>query len=88
MRERLSTLGFRLRLALGVLALALFVIFLLQNTDAIRVRFLFFEANIAGAIVIVVTSLLGFISGVLAALNRQRQRGKEQSARESSEGAE
>ena len=77
MRERLSTLGFRLRLALTILALLLFVIFLLQNTAATRVRFLFFEADIAGAIVIVVMSLLGFIGGVLAALNRQRQHGKE-----------
>ncbi|MCL4239619.1 MAG: DUF1049 domain-containing protein [Anaerolineae bacterium] len=77
MRERLSTLGFRLRLVLGLLALTLFVVFLLQNTDAMRVRFLFFEADIAGAIVIIVTSLLGFIGGILLALNWQRQRRKE-----------
>lgn len=87
MRERLSTLGFRLRLALTILALALFVIFLLQNTAAMRVHFLFFEADIAIAIVIVVTSLLGFIGGVLLALNWQRQRHKGQASKGSGEGS-
>ncbi|MEW6581044.1 MAG: LapA family protein [Chloroflexota bacterium] len=86
MRERLSTLGFRLRLALTILALALFVIFLLQNTAAIRVHFLFFEADVASAIVIVVTSLLGFIAGVLLTLNRQRQRHKGQASKGPGEG--
>ncbi|MCZ7540175.1 MAG: LapA family protein [Anaerolineae bacterium] len=86
MRERLSTLGFRLRLGLSLLALALFVVFLLQNTDAMRVRFLFLEADIAGAIVIIVTSLLGFIGGILLTLNWQRQRHKEQASKETGEG--
>ncbi|MBP8974498.1 MAG: LapA family protein [Anaerolineae bacterium] len=86
MRERLSTLGFRLRLALSLLALALFVIFLLQNTAVMRVRFLFFEADIAGAILIVVTSLLGFIGGILLTLNWQRQRQKGQASKGAGEG--
>ncbi len=87
MRERLSTLGFRLRLALSLLALALFVIFLLQNTAAMRVHFLFFEADIAIAIVIVVTSLLGFIGGILLTLNWQRQRQKGQVSKRVGEGS-
>ncbi len=74
MRERLSTLRYRLRLGLLILALVLFVIFLLQNTAPTRVRFLIFEADIASAIVIVVTSLLGFIGGFFAALNMHRLR--------------
>ncbi len=87
MRERLSTLGFRLRLALTILVLALFVVFLLQNTAATRVRFLFFEADIASAIVVVVTSLLGFIGGVLLALNWQRQRHKGPASKGPGEGS-
>jgi|DewCreStandDraft_5_1066085.scaffolds.fasta_scaffold43533_1 uncharacterized integral membrane protein len=72
MRERLATVRYRLRLALIILALVLFVIFLLQNTGAVRVRFLVFDADIAGAIVILVTSLLGFVAGFFSALNMRR----------------
>jgi uncharacterized integral membrane protein len=78
MRERLATVRYRLRLALIILALVLFVIFLLQNTGAVRVRFLVFDADIAGAIVILVTSLLGFVAGFFSALNMRRPlRGRE-----------
>lgn len=72
MRERLATVRYRLRLGLTILALLLFVVFLLQNTATIRVRFLVFEADVASAIVILVTSLLGFVGGFFAALNMRR----------------
>jgi len=72
MRERFATLRYRLRLVLTILVLVLFVIFLLQNTGAIRVRFLVFEADVATAIVILVTSLLGFVAGFFSALNMRR----------------
>lgn len=73
MRQRLITIRYRLRLGLTILALLLFVIFLLQNTAAIRVKFLVFEADVASAIVILVTSLLGFVGGFFAALNMRRR---------------
>jgi uncharacterized integral membrane protein len=78
MRQKLTTIRYRLRLGLTILALLLFVIFLLQNTETIRVKFLIFEADVASAIVILVTSLLGFMGGFFAALNMQRLRRKHQ----------
>lgn len=78
MRQRLTTIRYRLRLGLTILALLLFVIFLLQNTATIRVKFLIFEADVASAIVILVTSLLGFVGGFFGALNMRRLHRKQQ----------
>lgn len=82
MRQRLTTIRYRLRLGLTILALLLFVIFLLQNTATIRVKFLVFEADVASAIVILVTSLLGFVGGFFGALNMQRLQRKQQNTQE------
>ena len=76
MIEKLSNLSFRLRIGLTVLTLVLFLIFLLQNTSDLRIEFLVFEGRIPGAILVLVTSGVGFVFGVLTTLNTQRTRRK------------
>jgi uncharacterized integral membrane protein len=82
MFDRIRTLRFRIQRGLTVLGLLLFIVFLLQNTGEIHVRFLFFDGNIPSVILILVTSLGGFAAGYFTALNanrrwRKRQAGKE-----------
>jgi len=79
MIEKLAGLGFRIRVTLLIVGLLLFIIFLLQNTGDIRIEFLVFDGSIPGAILVLVTSAIGFIGfvfGVFTTLNTQRQRRK------------
>ncbi len=76
MIEKLAGLGFRIRVTLLIVGLLLFIIFLLQNTGDIRIEFLVFDGSIPGAILVLVTSAIGFVFGVFTTLNTQRQRRK------------
>lgn len=76
--------NFRLniQMILIILVLLLFIVFLLQNTGEIQVKFLFLDEQIPSAIVILVTTLGGFMGGYFAAFRSQRQRRKRQELKE------
>lgn len=82
MLERFSTLRARIRLGVTVIALLVFIIFLLQNTATIPVKLLFFDADIPSVVVILVTTLSGFLAGYYTAFTGQRRRLKHQEARQ------
>ena len=83
-RFYISMPNFRLniQIILVTLVLLLFIVFLLQNTGEMQVKFLFFDVRIPSAIVILVTTLGGFTGGYFAAFRSQRQRSKRQELKE------
>jgi uncharacterized integral membrane protein len=83
MLERLSTLVFRIRIGLTLIALLLFIIFLAQNTNTIRVEFLWWEGDAPSAILILIAALAGFALGYFTAFNVSRRRRKRQETRRS-----
>jgi uncharacterized integral membrane protein len=54
-----------LKVILAIAAIAILVVFALQNTDAADIDFLFWDAGVALWIVIGVTAILGFVVGWL-----------------------
>jgi uncharacterized integral membrane protein len=78
MIERFNALRARIRLALIVIGLVVFIIFLLQNTDQTPVRLLFFDAEIPVAVLVVVMALGGFVVGYYTAFTGGRRRRKQQ----------
>jgi uncharacterized integral membrane protein len=58
-------------LAVWGIALVLLVLFIVQNFDDVRVKFLFFDANTQLAFALLIAGLLGFIAGL--ALPRLRR---------------
>ena len=88
MRERLATLHSRVRLGITVIGLLVFIVFLLQNTDAIPVRLLFWDADIPSVIVILVTSLGGFAVGYYVAFTGQRRRSKRRADKQRAKASE
>jgi uncharacterized integral membrane protein len=63
-------------LILIVVALILFVIFLLQNTRTIQVNFLVFELHIPTVILILVTMLVGVFMGIVTMIILRRRHKK------------
>lgn len=82
MLERFSTLRARVRLTITVIGLLVFIIFLLQNTDPIPVRLLFFDADVPSVVMFLVTGLGGFAMGYFVAFTGARRRRKRQSAKQ------
>lgn len=82
MLERFSTLRARTRLGVTVIGLLVFIIFLLQNTALIPIKLLVFDADIPSGVLILVTTLGGFLAGYYTAFTGQRRRQKRQEARQ------
>lgn len=78
----MSNFRFNIQMILVTLILLLFIVFLLQNTGEMQVKFLFFDVRIPSAIVILVTTLGGFAGGYFAAFRSQRRRRKRQELKE------
>lgn len=79
----------RYRTGLVVIFIVLLVIFLLQNSEAYPINFLFFEWEMAGSIFILVNSLLGFAIGFLVGRIRNGEvRERRKSKKETVEGSE
>jgi len=72
-RTRLAQIEATLRLGLITAALILFIIFLLQNTGETHVTFLVFDQNIPSIILILVTTLVGFVAGYLIGITTRRR---------------
>ncbi len=54
---------------IGILVLALFIgIVLLQNTESVQTKILFFSFTMPRAVLLFLTALIGFIIGVLSSL--------------------
>ncbi len=84
MLERFSTLRARVRLTVTVIGLLVFIIFLLQNTETIPVRLLFFDADVPSVVMFLVTGLGGFVMGYYVAFTGSRRRHKRQNAKQAS----
>lgn len=82
MLERFSTLRARVRLTVTVIGLLVFIIFLLQNTETIPVRLLFFDADVPSVVMFLVTGLGGFAMGYYVAFTGGRRRRKRQDAKQ------
>ena len=83
LRTRLAQLGDNVLLAVIGIGLLLFLIFLLQNTGQLNVKFLFFESKIAIIVLILITSLIGFLAGLLVSFVWHRRRARRHAARTS-----
>lgn len=59
-------------ISVAVLAV-LAVVIVLQNTDAVSTRLLFFTVTMPRAFLLLITGLLGFAAGVLVALTRSKK---------------
>lgn len=57
--------------AVGTLSL-LILLLVIQNTDVVSVRFLFWEVSMSRVILILLSALAGFVSGYLVARIRHR----------------
>ncbi len=82
MLEQIKSLRARIRLALIVASLVVFIIFLLQNTDSTPVKLLFFDADIPVAVLVVVVALGGFAVGNFTAFTGGRRRRKQQALKQ------
>jgi len=78
----LATLQSRLRMAILLIGMLLLIVFLLQNTDSIPIQLLFFDGTIPTGVLILVTTLSGFVTGYYVAFSHHRQRHKQRIARE------
>ena len=58
------------RIAVIVIAVV-FILFLIQNAEVVKVNFLFWSAQAPRVIVLGITFLLGLVAGLLAALPRK-----------------
>lgn len=64
----------RFKLALGAILLLLAVIIMLQNSAPLEIKFLFFSLVMPQALLLLLTTLIGFALGVIAVLLIGRQR--------------
>lgn len=72
---KLRTIVSDVQLILFIIALIVFTIFLVQNTSPLQVNFLVIETQIPTVILILVTTLVGFLGGYLFAIRfRSRQK--------------
>lgn len=70
----------RLRTIFLVVMGGLWIIFILQNTELVTVRFLMFEVSMSRVILLIITTLIGFTFGYMVHFYRQRQAKKQSSA--------
>lgn len=61
-----------IRSALLILAVVVFIVFMLQNTHTMRVHFLLADIKIPIIVVLLVMALGGFVVGYLTAVRRRR----------------
>jgi len=65
---------------IGILVLALFIgIVLLQNTESVQTKILFFSFTMPRAVLLFLTALIGFIIGVLTSLLFSRKKAERSS---------
>lgn len=64
----------RFKLALATILLLLTTIIILQNSGPLEIKFLFFSLVMPQALLLLLTTLIGFALGVIAVLLSQRQR--------------
>ena len=62
----LAAVGAYWKLALGMLLVALLVVFVVQNADAIHVKFLVWETDVSQALLVLLSVLSGVAFGVVA----------------------
>jgi len=86
--DKLSTFATRLRIALTAIVLVVFIIFLVQNTEPIPMKILFLDVDLPGAILVLVTALVGVALGYWWAFTGQRRRRKRREARDERRQAE
>jgi uncharacterized integral membrane protein len=60
----------------AVLVIVLLLVFIVENSDAVSVSFVFFSADISLIWVIVLSALVGAVAGVLAARALRKRFGK------------
>lgn len=71
----MSGLRNNLRMLIVILAVILVIVFLLQNTKTVPVKFLFFdETDIPSVVLIMVTLLFGFVVGYFLGGTRSRRK--------------
>lgn len=71
-----------------ILALVLFFVFLLQNTDTIHVRFLFGDTDVSTVVVILISALAGLLIGLFVGFRFRRRRGQKGRPKEGAPSAE
>ena len=64
----------RFKLALGTILLLLTALIILQNSAPVEIKFLFFSLVLPQALLLLLTTLIGFALGVIAALLSGRKR--------------
>jgi uncharacterized integral membrane protein len=74
--SKIKTIASNVLLALFVIVIFLFAIFLLQNTSTIEVNFLIFTMQIPIIVVILVATIVGFLGGYLFAIRMRQLRRK------------
>lgn len=77
----------RLKMILGMALLLLVVIFTLQNTEVIAIRFLFWDLSLSRALMLFLVLAVGILIGFLAGAGRSRP-GNDKAASISSGGCE
>lgn len=87
MLEQFNTLRARIRFVLIVAGIIVFIIFLLQNTDATPVKLLFFDADIPVAVLVMVVALGGFLTGYYTAFTGGRRRRKHKALKQEAKAA-
>ena len=60
-------------LVIGVL----WIVFVLQNTEVVSVRFLVFELSMSRVILLILTTLIGFVFGYMSHVFRQFRQNKD-----------
>lgn len=72
-----ANLRANLKITLMLLVIILLAIFLLQNTQQAPVKFLFFDSpNVPISVLVLATSLMGFVVGYLVAATGKRRRAR------------
>lgn len=64
----------RFKLALGIILLLLTVLIILQNSAPVETKFLLYSLVLPQALLLLLTTLIGFALGVIAVLLSGRQR--------------
>ncbi len=70
-----------LRLVIFIVVVIVFIVFLLQNTGDTPIKFLVFDGNVPSVVLILVTTLSGFIAGYfMGSTSVRRRKAKEPEA--------
>jgi lipopolysaccharide assembly protein A len=77
-----SDSGLSWSLALFLLTSLVFVVFIVQNSDAVLVKFLNWEGNFSLSLVLVITALLAVIADEVFGVMRRRRHRRRMSERE------